>query len=73
MWIDQSQPGLSNSGPGFWRHRAFDGRQAMIDAEAREGAEAAELFERLLANPQTSYLQRHNAKRGCYDARVERA
>jgi Protein of unknown function (DUF1203) len=45
----------------------------MIDAEVCEGTRAADLFERFLANPRTSYLQVHNAKRGCYAARVERA
>lgn len=53
--------------------RAFDGEHMMIDAEVCEGAEAADLFERFLADPQVSYLQVHNAKRGCYAARVERA
>jgi hypothetical protein len=53
--------------------RAFDAQHLMIDAEVCDGAEAADLFERFLANPQTSYLHVHNAKRGCYAARVERA
>ncbi|HEX3058652.1 MAG TPA: DUF1203 domain-containing protein [Usitatibacter sp.] len=33
---------------------------------------AAETFERLLANRGAAYLHVHNAKRGCYAARVER-
>ena len=53
--------------------RAFDAGHMMIDAEVCEGAQAAEMFERFLANPRTSYLQVHNARRGCYAARVERA
>ena len=53
--------------------RAFDAQHMMIDAEVCEGAHAADMFERFLANPQTGYLQVHNAKRGCYAARVERA
>ena len=53
--------------------RAFDTRHMMIDADIVEGTRAGELFEHLLANPATSYLQVHNAKRGCYAARVERA
>jgi hypothetical protein len=52
--------------------RAFDDQHMMIDAEVCEGTEAADVFERFLANPQTSYLHVHNAKRGCYAARVER-
>ena len=53
--------------------RAFDAQHMMIDAEVCEGAQAAEMFERFLANPRTRYLQVHNARRGCYAARVERA
>ena len=53
--------------------RAFDSNHMMIDADVCDGAHAAELFERLLADPQTSYLHVHNARRGCYAARVERA
>jgi hypothetical protein len=53
--------------------RAFDAGHMMIDADVVEGTEAAELFERLLSNPSASYLQVHNARRGCYAARVERA
>jgi uncharacterized protein DUF1203 len=53
--------------------RAFDVQHMMIDAEVCEGTQAAEMFERFLDNPLTSYLQVHNARRGCYAARVERA
>jgi hypothetical protein len=53
--------------------RAFDGEHMMIDAEVCEGTEAVDVFERFFANPATSYLHVHNAKRGCYAARVERA
>ena len=52
--------------------RAFDAEHMMIDAEVCEGSRAAEMFERFLGNPETSYLQVHNARRGCYAARVER-
>jgi hypothetical protein len=53
--------------------RAFDARHMMIDADVIDGTQAAGLFERLLSNPAASYLQVHNARRGCYSARVERA
>jgi hypothetical protein len=53
--------------------RAFDAAHMMIDADVVEGTQAAPLFRRLLADPRASYLQVHNAKRGCYSARVERA
>ena len=53
--------------------RAFDAEHMMIDAEVCDGTQAAVLFDRFLSAPQTSYLHVHNAKRGCYAARVERA
>jgi hypothetical protein len=53
--------------------RAFDAAHMMIDADVVEGSRVAPLFERLLGNPQATYLHVHNAKRGCYSARVERA
>ena len=53
--------------------RAFDQDHMMIDAEVIEGKTAAVLFDRMLANRSVSYLHVHNAKRGCYSARVERA
>jgi hypothetical protein len=53
--------------------RAFDASDMMIDADVADGSQAAALFERLLSNPSARYLQVHNARRGCYAARVERA
>lgn len=53
--------------------RAFDALHMMIDAEVCEGTEAAQMFERFLSNPNTCYLHVHNARRGCYAGRVERA
>lgn len=52
--------------------RAFDADGMIIDADVVEGAEASAVFERLLANANAAYLHVHNAKRGCYAARVER-
>ncbi len=53
--------------------RAFDDAGMMIDAEIVEGAEAQPLVERFLANPRAAYLHAHNARRGCYAARIDRA
>ena len=53
--------------------RAFDARHMMIDADVSEGEATRALIERLLANPEASYLQAHYARRGCYAARIERA
>jgi hypothetical protein len=53
--------------------RAFNDQGDMIDADLVEGREIEPVIERLLANPEVSYLQAHYAKRGCYAGRIERA
>jgi hypothetical protein len=53
--------------------RAFDESDMMVDADVLEGTQAAEIFERYLSSLAVSYLHVHNARRGCYAARVERA
>jgi len=45
----------------------------MVDADVTEGEVLEALLERLFANPKVSYVHVHNARRGCYAARVERA
>lgn len=54
--------------------RAFDADGMMCDAEVVEGTELESLItDRFFADPQVSFLQVHNARRGCYAARIERA
>ena len=53
--------------------RAYDRDGMMVDADISEGAEAETLFTRLLARDDVAYLHVHNAKRGCYAGRVDRA
>lgn len=53
--------------------RAFDEAGQMVDALLVNGREAGPAFERLLALPGSAYLHVHNAGRGCYAARIERA
>jgi Protein of unknown function (DUF1203) len=53
--------------------RAFDQAGQMLDGVVVSGREAGPAFERLLALPRSAYLHVHNAGRGCYAARVERA
>lgn len=53
--------------------RAYDANGMMIDAEVIEGGEAVPLIERLLDNPNAAYLHAHNARRGCFAARIDRA
>jgi hypothetical protein len=53
--------------------RAFDDSGMMIDADVVSGTEVEHAIERLLRDPRAAYLHLHNAKPGCYAARVERA
>eukprot|EP01136_Pigoraptor_vietnamica_P001658 Opistho-1_new@28577 len=53
--------------------RAYDATGMMIDAEIVEGVDAAPLIERFLADPNAAYLHAHNARRGCFAARIDRA
>jgi uncharacterized protein DUF1203 len=53
--------------------RAFDATDRMLGADVVEGCESRPLFERLLGMPATRFLHVHNAREGCYLARVERA
>lgn len=53
--------------------RAFDADDMMIDAEVLEGSGLEAEIERLFADPRAAYLHVHNARRGCFAARVDRA
>lgn len=53
--------------------RAFDRDGMMTDAEVLEGRELEPLIARMFADPAVDYLHVHNAKRGCFAARVDRA
>ena len=53
--------------------RAFDASGMMLDADVVEGAAIEPLIARLLANADVSYIHAHNAKRGCYSGRIDRA
>lgn len=53
--------------------RAFDRTGMMVDADIVDGAVLESLIDRFFADENAAYLHVHNAKRGCYAARVERA
>jgi hypothetical protein len=66
-----------NEIPKMFRHRllsvrAFDKSAMMIDADVIDGERLESLLEHMLANKSTDILHIHNAKLGCYAARVER-
>lgn len=53
--------------------RAFDADDMMIDAEVLDGAGLEAEIARMFADPRAAYLHVHNARRGCFAARVDRA
>ncbi|MCJ8156818.1 DUF1203 domain-containing protein [Sphingomonas sp. LaA6.9] len=53
--------------------RAFDARDMMVDADVVDGADLEPLIARMFGDPAVSYIHVHNAKRGCFAARVDRA
>ena len=52
--------------------RAFDADGMMVDADVVHGDESEPVIRRLLDNPRVDFLHIHNAKPGCYAARVDR-
>lgn len=52
--------------------RAFNAEGMMVDADCADGSELEPLIERLFDNAEAAYLHVHNAKRGCFAARVDR-
>lgn len=52
--------------------RAFDSAGMMTAAEIAPGAGLTPVIERMLADPQVSYIHAHNAGRGCFAARIDR-
>jgi hypothetical protein len=54
--------------------RAFTAEGMMVDADVAEGRQQlVPLIERLLSPAEVAYLHVHNARAGCYAARVDRA
>jgi hypothetical protein len=53
--------------------RAYDARDWIVAAEVTPGTELESLIQRFFADPRVAYLHLHNARPGCYAARVDRA
>jgi hypothetical protein len=53
--------------------RAYDETGMMVDADIVEGREIEPLIVRLFARGSVSYIHVHNARRGCYSGRIDRA
>ena len=52
--------------------RAFDDRHYMVNADVIQGTDLAEVIPTMLEDPAVAYLHLHNAKAGCFAARVTR-
>jgi hypothetical protein len=53
--------------------RAFDDAGMMVDAAIAQPGEADPAIRKLLDNPSAAHIDAHNAIRGCFAARIERA
>lgn len=53
--------------------RAYAEDGMMIDADVAEGVAIEPIITRMFDNPAVSYIHAHNAKRGCYAGRIDRA
>lgn len=53
--------------------RAFDTEGCMVDADIAAGTALAPMIEHMFTDARAAYLHIHNARPGCYVARVERA
>ncbi len=53
--------------------RAYDSAHLMVDAAVCQGADVAASILRMFDNLQVAYIHLHNANRGCFSCRVNRA
>ena len=53
--------------------RAYDSGGKMLDADVADGRDCDALIRRLYDNPGVAYIHAHNARRGCYAGRIDRA
>ncbi|WEJ99852.1 MAG: DUF1203 domain-containing protein [Candidatus Sphingomonas phytovorans] len=53
--------------------RAYDAGGMMTAADLTEGRDLGVLIDRFFADPAVAYLHAHNAKPGCFAARIDRA
>lgn len=53
--------------------RAFDKQGMLLEADVADGCDIAPMIEGMLERREVEYLHVHNAKPGCFAARVDRA
>jgi uncharacterized protein DUF1203 len=52
--------------------RAYDRAHMLVAADVADGADLTDVAARLLGTPGTAYLHVHNARPGCFAARIDR-
>jgi hypothetical protein len=72
------EPFRSTSVPPVLRNRllslrAYDAADMIVDADVIAGNEVEAALERMFERPELAYVHIHNAKRGCFSCRVDRA
>jgi hypothetical protein len=74
---DEAHPGINEIPPVLRTRlmslRAMSAQGMLLAADVAEGAALAPAIEKLLADPQVDCLHLHNARPGCFAARVRRA
>jgi hypothetical protein len=53
--------------------RAYDAVGMMLDADVVDGKDVEGVVLRFFRSPNVAYIHAHNAKRGCYSGRIDRA
>jgi hypothetical protein len=53
--------------------RAYDALGMMLDADVVDGRQIEDVITRFFMSSQVAYIHAHNAKRGCYSGRIDRA
>ena len=53
--------------------RAYDAAGIMVDADVQEGTELEAVIERMFGRDDVAFLHAHNARRGCFSCRIDRA
>jgi hypothetical protein len=53
--------------------RAYDALGMMLDADVVDGRRIEDVITRFFISSQVAYIHAHNAKRGCYSGRIDRA
>jgi hypothetical protein len=53
--------------------RGFDKADMMIEADVIDGKDTDAAIQRFFENPDVAYIHVHNAKRGCFSGRIDRA